>query len=72
ALDAFIHETQRRVSGVVRVKLFKGTARVVGRKSPQSLYRERLATYSARDQFDQRHAEGFIKLFGLPYEKGAQ
>ncbi len=68
ALDAFVNETQRRVSGVVRVKLFKGTAQVVGRKSPKSLYRERLATYSAKDQFDPRHAEGFIKLWGLPYE----
>ncbi len=69
ALDALIEETQRRVTGVVRVKLFKGTCRVTGRASPHSLYRERLATYSAKDQFDQRAAEGFIKLFGLPYEK---
>ena len=68
ALDAFVQETQRRVSGEVRVKLFKGSCRVVGRSSPNSLYRERLATYSAKDQFDQRAAEGFIKLFGLPYE----
>ena len=68
ALDAFIEETQRRVTGTVRVKLFKGSCRVVGRLSPHSLYRERLATYSARDQFDQRAAEGFIKLWGLPYE----
>lgn len=68
ALDAFVNETQRRVTGTVRVKLYKGTCRVVGRKSPSSLYRERLATYSAKDQFDQRAAEGFIKLYGLPYE----
>ena len=72
ALDAFVHKTQRRVTGVVRLTLFKGTCRVVGRKSPHGLYRERLATYSAKDQFDQRAAGGFIKLFGLPYEKGAQ
>ena len=69
ALDAFVDETQRRVTGTVRLKLFRGTCQVVGRKSPHSLYRERLATYSAKDQFDQRAAEGFIKLFGLPYEK---
>lgn len=68
ALDAFVDTTQQRVSGVVRLKLLKGSCRVVGRKSPYGLYRERLATYSAKDQFDQRAAEGFIKLFGLPYE----
>jgi argininosuccinate synthase len=68
ALDAFVAQTQRRVSGTVRMKLFKGGCRVVGRKSPHGLYRQRLATYSATDQFDQRAAAGFIKLFGLPYE----
>ncbi len=68
ALDAFINTTQRRVSGAVRLKLFKGSCHVIGRKSPHGLYRERLATYSAKDQFDQRAAEGFIKLFGLAYE----
>ena len=68
SLDAFVRETQRRATGVVRLKLFKGTCWVVGRKSPHSLYRERLATYSAKDTFDRRSAEGFIKLFGLPYE----
>jgi argininosuccinate synthase len=68
ALDAFVNDTQRRVTGTVRLKLFKGSCRVVGRASPSSLYRERLATYSAHDRFDQRASEGFIKLFGLPYE----
>ena len=68
ALDAFVEQTQRRVSGRVRMKLFKGSCRVVARASPHSVYQERLATYSAKDQFDQRAAEGFIKLFGLPYE----
>ena len=69
ALDAFIQQTQRWVTGTVRLKLYKGFCQVVGRKSPRSLYRERLATYSAKDQFDQRAAAGFIKLYGLPYEK---
>ncbi len=69
ALDAFVEATQRCVAGEVRLKLYKGTCQVVGRRSPYSLYRERLATYSAKDQFDQRAAEGFIKLWGLPYEK---
>jgi len=68
ALDAFVEQTQRRVTGAVRVKLFKGACQAVGRKSPHGLYRERLATYSAKDQFDQRASAGFIKLFGLPYE----
>ncbi len=68
ALDAFIERVERRVTGSVRLKLYRGSCQVVGRRSPYSLYRERLATYSARDQFDQRASEGFIKLFGLPYE----
>jgi len=68
ALDAFVDATQRRVTGTVRLKLYKGACQVVGRRSPHSLYRPRLATYSAEDQFDRRAAEGFIKLFGLAYE----
>ena len=68
ALDAFVRETQRRITGTVRLKLFKGTCQVVGRKSPFGLYKEQLATYSANDQFDQKASEGFIKLYGLPYE----
>ena len=68
ALDAFVNQTQQRMTGVVRLKLFKGACHIVGRQSPHALYRERLATYAAGDQFDQRAAEGFIKLFGLPYE----
>lgn len=66
ALDAFIQQTQERVSGTVRVKLFKGNCRVVGRKSEKALYSEALATYSADDQFDHRAAEGFIYVWGLP------
>ncbi|MDR5638157.1 MULTISPECIES: argininosuccinate synthase [unclassified Thermosynechococcus] len=66
ALDAFIQQTQKRVTGTVRVKLFKGTARVVGRQSPYSLYTPDLATYGAEDQFDHRAAEGFIYVWGLP------
>jgi argininosuccinate synthase len=66
ALDAFIQQTQERVTGTVRMKLFKGTARVVGRQSGQALYSEALATYSADDQFDHKAAEGFIYVWGLP------
>ena len=67
ALDAFVRDTQQRVSGTVRVKLHRGTAVAVGRKSPHSRYRQHLATYGQGDQFDQRSAEGFIKLWALPY-----
>ncbi len=66
ALDAFIHKTQEYVSGSVRVKLFKGTAKVVGRKSDNSIYAPDLATYGSDDQFDHKAAEGFIYIWGLP------
>lgn len=65
ALEAFIDETQKVVSGVIRVKLHKGTHFVVGRKSSHSLYNEELATYSKGDAFDHNAAVGFIKLWGL-------
>ncbi|MBO0349035.1 argininosuccinate synthase [Phormidium pseudopriestleyi FRX01] len=66
ALDAFIQKTQERVSGTVRIKLFKGTASIVGRKSNESLYAPDLATYGADDTFDHKAAEGFIYVWGLP------
>jgi len=66
ALDAFIQKTQERVSGTVRVKLFKGNATMAGRKSDNSLYSPDLATYGAEDQFDHKAAEGFIYVWGLP------
>ncbi|WP_261134203.1 argininosuccinate synthase [Bacillus sp. Marseille-Q3570] len=65
ALEAFINETQKVVSGTVKVKLFKGNATVVARKSSHSLYNEQLATYSEGDLFDHNAAVGFIKLWGL-------
>ncbi|KMK74538.1 argininosuccinate synthase [Alkalihalobacillus pseudalcaliphilus] len=65
ALLAFLKETQKSVTGVVRVKLFKGHAIVEGRKSPYSLYDEKLATYSTDDEFDHSAAVGFISLWGL-------
>ncbi|MBD2485190.1 argininosuccinate synthase [Planktothrix sp. FACHB-1365] len=66
ALDAFIQQTQAQVSGTVRVKLFKGNATVVGRKSENSLYSHDLATYGSEDVFDHKAAEGFIYVWGLP------
>jgi argininosuccinate synthase len=72
AIDAFTAYVQQRVTGIVRVKLFKGTCVVVGRKSPLALYDHHLATYDAGDTFDHTAAEGFIKIWGLPVETSAR
>ena len=66
ALDAFIDKTQERVTGEVTLKLYKGSAHVVGRSSPYSLYDLNLATYDISSTFDQTAAVGFIELWGLP------
>jgi len=66
SLDAFIDSTQGPVTGMVRVKLYKGSAVPVGRKSKFSLYREDFATFGQEDVYDQSDAEGFIHLYGLP------
>ncbi len=65
ALDAFVDKTQEPVTGDVRLKLYKGTATAVGRRSPFGLYREDLATFGEDDVYRQADAEGFIRLFGL-------
>ena len=69
ALDAFVQNVQQRVSGMVRLKLFKGDCRVVGRKSPFALYEHGLATYDAGDRFDHSAADGFIKNLGTSGRK---
>ncbi len=66
AMDAFIQVTQRNVSGVVRIKLYKGNIIIAGRKSEYSLYREDYASFGQEDVYNQKDAEGFIHLFGLP------
>ncbi|MCP4474696.1 MAG: argininosuccinate synthase [Gammaproteobacteria bacterium] len=66
AINAFIDQTQKTVNGVVKMKLFKGSATVVGRQSQQSLYQLDLATYKEDDAFDHDAARGFIELWGLP------
>ncbi len=66
ALDAFIQQTQTRVTGTVRIKLLKGNAILAGRKSDNSLYTDELSTYGSDDQFDHKAAEGFIYVWGLP------
>ena len=65
ALDRFISATQHRVTGTVRMKLYKGSARVVGRSSEYSIYDIGLATYGRGSKFDQKKAVGFIELWGL-------
>jgi argininosuccinate synthase len=66
ALDAFIEDTQKRVTGSVRLKLYRGNIIVQGRRSPHSLYWEKLATFEREEIYNQKDAEGFINLFGLP------
>jgi len=66
ALDAFVDETQTHVSGEVRLELSPGACTVVGRRSAASLYDMELATYGPEDAFDHRHAEGFVRLWGMP------
>lgn len=65
ALDGFVEATQKNVTGLVRVKLFKGSITLLGRTSPWSLYNEELATYTEADTFNHEAAEGFIHLYGL-------
>jgi len=66
ALDAFVQVTQRNVTGTVRIRLYKGNCTPVGVKSPYSLYNEEFATFGEDAVYNQKDAEGFINLFGLP------
>ncbi|MCM8784171.1 MAG: argininosuccinate synthase [Candidatus Omnitrophica bacterium] len=67
ALDSFLEKIQETITGCVRLKLFKGNCIPVGRKSSYSLYKKEIATYSSKSQFDQKLAEGFIKIWATPY-----
>jgi argininosuccinate synthase len=69
ALDGFVQETQAAVTGSIKLKLFKGNCVAVGRKSPHSLYKKELSTYGKEDKFDQKLAQGFIKIWGMPYRR---
>ena len=71
-IAAYVESSQRHVTGTVRVKLLKGNATVVGRKSPKSLYSFGLATYDKGDEFDQSASVGFIHIWGLPVKTQAQ
>jgi argininosuccinate synthase len=72
AIDALVKSIQPRVTGAIRLKLFKGDCRVVGRKSPFAIYDRALASYESSDQFDPRAVEGFIKIWGLTLENAAK
>jgi len=69
ALDAFVHSTQKHVTGSIKLKLFKGSCVAVARKSVHSLYKKELSTYGKEDKFNQKLAEGFIKIWGMPYQR---
>ncbi|MBM3244241.1 MAG: argininosuccinate synthase [Candidatus Omnitrophica bacterium] len=69
ALDKFIESSQQYVSGSIKLKLFKGACNAVSRKSKHSLYKKELSTYGKEDKFDQKLAEGFIKIWGMPYKR---
>jgi argininosuccinate synthase len=71
ALDAFVDETQKTVTGTVRLKLYKGSSTVVGRTAPLALYSKELATYDPHSTFDEASAAGFIALWGLPARQWA-
>jgi len=71
-LAAYVQSSQRYVTGIVRVKLHKGNCRIVGRKSPYSLYNFSLATYDKGDVFDQSASPGFIHIWGLPVRTQAR
>ncbi len=72
ALDALVDRTQERVSGTVRLKLYKGNATIAGRKAPYALYDQALASFSDEGNYDQADAAGFIRLFSLPTRSEAQ
>jgi len=71
ALDAFVSETQKTVTGTVRLKLYKGSSTVAGRTAPNALYSRDLATYDPNSTFDEAAAAGFIALWGLPARQWA-
>ena len=66
-LDEYFNKVQENVTGLVRLKLYKGSCTVVGRKSPYSRYKEELATYGKKDIFDQKLSEGFVRIWGMPF-----
>lgn len=72
ALGSFVESTQENVSGEIIIEMYKGTLSVLSRHSEHSLYNKELATYSAEDAFDHKAAEGFLKIYGLPFKTISQ
>lgn len=66
-LDSYFDKIHEKTTGTVRLKLFKGNCTVAGRKSVYSRYKEEMATYGEKDLFDRKQAEGFVKLWGMPF-----
>ena len=71
AISAFVDSTQQNVTGKVRLKLYKGNVIGAGVQSPNTLYSEEFATFGADEVYNQKDAEGFINLFGLPLKVSA-
>jgi argininosuccinate synthase len=69
ALDSFVNSSQKHVTGTIKLKLSKGNCVAVSRKSAHSLYKKELSTYGKEDKFDQKLAEGFNKIWGMPYKR---
>ncbi len=72
ALNAFVNETQKSLTGEIKLELYKGNLIILSRTSKNSLYNHELATYSSDDSFDHIASEGFIKIYGLPYKTMSQ
>ena len=72
ALDAFVNETQKEVTGTVTLKLYKGNISIAGRESEFSLYRTDLSSFTMSESYDQKDAEGFIRILGLPARSRAR
>jgi argininosuccinate synthase len=67
SLDALVNETQKQVTGTIGLKLYKGNIIIAKRNSQGALYKKEFATYGKEDRFDRTLAEGFIKLWAMPY-----
>jgi argininosuccinate synthase len=72
ALDAFVSETQKEVTGTVTLKLYKGNISIAGRESAFSLYRTDLSSFTMSESYDQKDAAGFIRILGLPARSRAR
>jgi len=72
SLNAFVDETQKNVTGAIKLELYKGNIKALSRSSKFSLYNKELATYTNEDTFDHKASEGFIKIYGLPYKTISQ